>query len=236
VSPDRRLLARRGRVAAGVGLSLAAHACILFALIWTRLIPLPSDEPRAVVVQLVAERPPVPPAPPAPKPKPKPATNKPAAPKVKLRPPPPHEVETLPVAAGRAVGTGMWMTDAQLAGAASAGGGGGGACDMARRVQEALRKDPLVRNAVVPMGGRAVMVWNGDWVQSNGEDGKGLAAVREAVMWEVGFAPAACRAEPVRGLIVFSMGAGPGSPRLVMGMGQWRWSDLLTRGPTVSEP
>ena len=129
-------------------------------------------------------------------------------------------------------------TDAQLAGAATAGsdsgsgsgsgsGGGGGACDMIGRVQRALRKDPLVLAAVAGSSGKAAMVWNGDWVRSSGEDGKGLAAVREASMWEVGFAPAQCRAQSVRGLILISVNGAGGLARLAMGTGEWRWSDLL---------
>lgn len=129
------------------------------------------------------------------------------------------------------------LTGADLAGAASAGsgggGGGGGPCDMARRVQAALRKDSLVQTAVAGarlapgQGPRALLVWNGDWVQSGGEDGKGLSAVREAIAWAVGFAPAACRAETVRGFILFTLNEAPGAPRLALGAREWRWSDLL---------
>jgi hypothetical protein len=102
---------------------------------------------------------------------------------------------------------------------------------MARRVQAALRRDPLVQAAVAGLAGKAVLVWNGDWVRSGGEDGKGLAAVREAIMWEVAFAPRACRAEPVRGLVLLSLNETPGSARLAVGSSQWRWSDLLTPRP-----
>ena len=75
------------------------------------------------------------------------------------------------------------LSDAQLAGAIGAGegtGGGGGSCDMARAVQLALRRDPLVRTAVEGANrlGKSVMLWNGDWVQTGGQDGKGLSAVR----------------------------------------------------------
>ena len=73
----------------------------------------------------------------------------------------------------------------------------------------------------------ALLVWNGDWVQSGGEDGKGLSAVREAIAWEVGFAPAACRAESVRGFILFTLTEAPGAPRLAIGAPAWRWADLL---------
>ncbi|MGA2953972.1 MAG: hypothetical protein ABSD80_17235, partial [Caulobacteraceae bacterium] len=71
----------------------------------------------------------------------------------------------------------------------------------------------------------AIVVWNGDWVQNGIEDGKGLAAVREAITWEVAFAPAACRTEPMHGLVLLSVGGG--GPRLALGAGRWRWSDLL---------
>jgi len=64
-------------------------------------------------------------------------------------------------------------------------------------------------------------------VRHPGQDGGGLAGVREAILWEVGFAPAACRSEPVRGLVLISMGEGADAGRLVLGRGAWRWSDLL---------
>jgi hypothetical protein len=98
---------------------------------------------------------------------------------------------------------------------------------MARRLQAALHRDPMVRAAVAAAPGRAIRVWNGDWVQSTGEDGRGLSAVREAILWEVGFAPPACRAEPVRGLVLFTPSETPGAARLVLGANAWRWSDLL---------
>jgi hypothetical protein len=84
-----------------------------------------------------------------------------------------------------------------------------------------------VQQAVAGSGGKAIMVWNGDWVRSPGEDGKGLAAVREAIIWEIAFAPEACRAQPVHGLILLSMNSGGGGARLAVGAGEWRWSDLL---------
>lgn len=122
------------------------------------------------------------------------------------------------------------MSDSQLAGAARAGeggGGGGSACDMARAVQQALRRDPLVRPALADANrlGRASLLWNGDWIRSGGQDGKGLAAVRQAVLWEVGFAPQACRNETMHGLVVLSLT--DGNTRFAIGTGAWRWSDLL---------
>jgi hypothetical protein len=157
-------------------------------------------------------------------------------------PPPPPEIKT--VAAGRvdAPAQVAEVSAAELAGAATAEGGsgegggggtgsgsGGGTCNMVRRIQEALRKDQLVITAArsPTASGKALRVWNGDWVQSTGEDGKGLAAVREAIIWEVAFAPAACRAQPVHGLVLISLNDGAGSTRLALGTADWRWSDLL---------
>jgi hypothetical protein len=105
---------------------------------------------------------------------------------------------------------------------------------MLSTLQAALRKDRLVRAAVssdhlgAAAARTAVRVWNGDWVTSGAEDGKGLATVREAIMWEIAFAPKACREEPVHGLVVISLAEIPGVTRLVIGQGDWRWSDLLT--------
>jgi hypothetical protein len=151
------------------------------------------------------------------------------------RAPAPPDVDPLPAEAAPTADPGPGLSDGQLAGAALADAGPpGGACDMARWVQRALRKDPLVRAAVAGSAGKAIMVWNGDWVRSNDEDGKGLAAVREAILWEVAFAPRACRAEPVHGLVLLSLNQAPGSVRLALGAGEWRWSDLLTARPEVS--
>ena len=75
--------------------------------------------------------------------------------------------------------------------------------------------------------GKALRVWNGAWVRHGEEEGDGMAAVREAIQWEVGFAPSACRGELVHGLVLLSLDDGPGAARLVVGAGDWRWSDLL---------
>lgn len=113
---------------------------------------------------------------------------------------------------------------------------------MTRRLQTALRKDRLVQAAAAEAhrgqglgGGKAIRVWNGDWIRHGEQEGNGLAAVREAIMWEVGFAPAACRAERVHGLVLISLNDAPGAARLVVGSGDWRWSDLLRRGGVARE-
>lgn len=243
--------ARRNRLV-GAAISLGAHLAVLAGFLWPWPQPPDRPEPEPITVTLVDELPPTAPAP-APKPTPKsPApAHRHAAAKPKTAPKParralaslmkPRPVpsaratETTPVAGATAIG----LTDADLAGATSAdslggggsgNGGGGGACDMARRIQAALRRDRLVQAAVAQArmsgaGARAILVWNGDWVQNLGEDGKGLSAVREAILWEVGFAPKACRAESVRGLILLSVASG--APRLALGSGSWRWGDLL---------
>ena len=65
----------------------------------------------------------------------------------------------------------------------------------------------------------ALLVWRGDWVQSQGEEGKGLAAVRQAMVWEVAFAPAACRAQSVRGMVLITLADNGGSGRVAFGNG-----------------
>jgi hypothetical protein len=49
--------------------------------------------------------------------------------------------------------------------------------------------------------------------------------VREAIMWEVGFAPEACRSQRMHGVVVVSLA--DGRTRFAIGGGEWRWSDLL---------
>ena len=119
------------------------------------------------------------------------------------------------------------LSQSQQAGAAIAGEGGGGGCDIARAVQQALRRDPMVRTAVeqADRSGKAIMVWNGDWVRNGAQDGKGLSAVREAIIWEVAFAPASCRNTRMHGLVLLSLA--DGATRFAVGDGDWRWSDLL---------
>jgi hypothetical protein len=207
------------------------HLAVLFVLLSARgSAPPMAVEPEPMAVSLVA--PPLPPPEPAVAPTPAPpAPAKPPPPKAVTRrsraPAPP---DALPAGKVSPVNGDAELSEAQVASAATAGSGAGGRpCDMVRRLQAALRKDRRVQAAVADASssGKAMLVWNGEWVRSNGQDGNGLAAVREAIMWEVGFAPEACRAEPVRGLVLLSLNDGPGAGRLVLGSGGWRWSDLL---------
>ena len=71
-------------------------------------------------------------------------------------------------------------------------------------------------------------MWNGDWLQSPGEEGKGLAGVRQAIAVTVGFSPRACKAETVNGYVLLTLSDQPGAPRVALGGGRWRWSDLLS--------
>jgi len=227
-------VAKRRRLAVAA-LSVAAHVAILLALVRAQPDSPRLAEPRAIQVALVTPPPPPePPKPPAPEKKPEPA--KPKPPRLAVRPPrvrPPPDVAPMPAVKGKPTPSVVEVSDAELAGAGTAesgSGSGGGACNMTRRLQQALRKDPLIQSTVAQAHhGQAILVWNGSWVRHAEEDGAGLAALREAIMWEVGFAPAACRDERVHGLILISMNDGPGAARLVVGQGDWRWVDLLGR-------
>ena len=236
------------------GASVALHLGLAAVLLSVQ--PQPPDvlDPLPITVTLVTPppvvKPPAPPAepdptPPAPlKPAPtKPALAKPspakAAPRRALARPTLAPPDIPPRAAGPAEGRGEAMTgpgEAELASAATAGSGGGGSgggdCNMTRRLQAALRRDPQVQ-AVVADAHRAsgatrpLWIWNGGWIRSQGQDGAGLASLREVIQWEVGFAPPACRKEAVHGLVLITLADGPGAGRLVLGGGTWRWSDLL---------
>jgi hypothetical protein len=210
---------QRRRLLAGT-VSAAAHLMVLGALFWPRAAPHPPQTkppPSLILVSL----PPSPPGTAA------------AGPGVPTIMPPPLPQVTAPLLTIAATpGISDLLSDSQLAGATHAGEGpnggeGGGGCDTAQAVQQSLRRDPLVRVAVQEAHrlGAAILLWNGDWVQSGGQDGKGLSAVREAVMWEVAFAPAACRNARMHGLVVLTLA--DGSTRFAIGSGEWRWSDLL---------
>lgn len=226
--------AARRRNGLAAALSLTAHAGLVLAILMVRREPPPIPDVQPMQVALIAPGPTDQPAAPS---TPDPPVAQPPPPKQIARPTKaPHpDVKPLPAGEGRSHDAGVALSEAQLAGATAAGSGGEGRpCDMARRLQAALRRDARVQAAVADArettgagGGKALFVWNGDWIRSDGQEGNGLAAVREAIMWEVGFAPEACRAEPMHGLLAMSLRDGPGASRLVLGAGDWRWSDLL---------
>ena len=238
MTPTRRRPYKRSHLV-GAALSLVSHGSIVAILLTTRgETSLRRVEQAPIVVTMIETPKPIPPPPPPAETK-APPRAKPPPPRTTLVKPKPSvrsDVKPLPAAkapvgqtAVAAADSGNGLSDSQIAGAGTADGGGGGAgCDMARKVQSALRRDSLVRNAVSASSGKALMVWDGDWVRGGGEDGKGLAAVREAILWEVAFAPAACRAQAVHGLVLISLNGAAGPVRLAIGSGVWRWSDLLT--------
>jgi len=240
---SRRTSAGRRR-ALGVAASLVSHLLVLMLALSVPASAPKLMEPPPVTVTLINEPPPTPPAPPAPvrapRPPPPRAREKPQRPKrparvkavtrpVVARPKPaPPKVETFDADQAPSAGSGSELSEGQLVGAETAGsGGGGGGCDMAGRVQEALRKDRLVHAAVSGLGGKAMLVWDGDWVWMHGDVGRGLTAVRQAMAFEIAFAPEACRSKPMHGLVVFSVNASQGPVRLAVGLDRWRWSDLL---------
>lgn len=228
---------RRGRtrLAAAVAASLATHVAILLAVIAAAPKPPALPPPPPILVDLAA---PLSLAAPSPSPSAAPVSPRPPPPRtlVARRTPAPPRDDTTPADDSTPTDPGPGLTDAQLAGAATAGSGGaGGACDMARRLQDALRRDPLAQAAVARFGGRAIMVWNGDWIWMPGEDGKGLAAVRQAMMWEIAFSPKACQGQQVHGLVVIAAAEGHSGARLAVGLNSWRWSDLLIPHPSVGE-
>jgi hypothetical protein len=245
---------RAGRRIFAWGVAVAAHVLVGVLVLQALPKPLEVFEPSAVIVDLVPRPPP--PAPPVPapeKPAPQPAPERAATPAHKAAPAKPAArpvhlairapaPRSLPTPPARPVEAPTELSAADVAGATTAGSGagsggsgsgGGGRCDMVRRLQEALRRDARVQAAVADAhraaGGRgaAIMVWNGDWVRSGDEEGKGLASVRQAIAVDVAFAPQACRAEPVSGLVLISLNDAPGSAKLALGAGHWRWSDLL---------
>jgi hypothetical protein len=107
---------------------------------------------------------------------------------------------------------------------------------MVRWVQDAVRDDAAVRRAVISAShemnasGRAMLVWDGDWLQSRNQSGKGLAGVRQAIALEVAFAPAECKNQRMTGLAVLKLEDGVDGARIALGKGSWRWSDLLGAG------
>lgn len=236
---------RRRKIAFATSMSVALNLILLFAFTWRPEIPpmAPVQEPVTLaIVSAPAPEPspappaPVPPAPPkaAPKPAVKPAPERPPTP-AKARPTPVVRPQPSPIAAAAAPPAFPQLSDAQMAAASTAasgsgaGSGAGGQCNMIAFLQNELRKDGSVRRALAQaqQGSRAPIVWNGAWVRSPGEEGEGLAVIRQAVMVEVAFAPEACRADPVSGYVVIALDDGPLSPKLAIGAGSWRWTDLL---------
>ena len=235
---ERRRLSTQRRIVA-VNISVALHMSLFLVLIWNRAAPPPmlaNPFPMEVTMidapLLVPEPKPPPKASPAPTPKP------PEPLKIKARKTPAPvrpKVEPLPAAeVTKGETSSNQLSEGQLAGATTADSGPAGRnCNMVRMLQTALRKNPGIAAAVTAAhqslgGNRAITMWNGEWIRTNGEDGAGLAGVREAMMIGIAFAPEPCRSEPVRGPVLISLNDSPGGARLALGSGEWRWTDLLT--------
>jgi hypothetical protein len=230
--------ARRRRLLAAA-LSIGVHAGVVAALVLAWRAPDPAAEIEPIQVALVELPRPEPPPPPEPPEveEPEPESPPPPPPKLAVRPPkrpPPPKVIPLPATPSPPVEGPVEVGDSELASARTAGAGRGAGngsgegCDMVRWLQNRLRRDRMVQVAVADVNrGKAIRVWDGSWVRHPGQDGGGLAKVREAIMWEVGFAPEACKSEPVSGLVAISLNDGPGSARIVLGQNRWRWKDLL---------
>lgn len=199
--------------------------------------PAPTPEPPA----------PAPVATPDPKPRPAP----PPALRTRAARPAPPDIPTVVANPGPPAVSFVGVGDGALAGAAVAGSGqgagvgtgagsgtgsgdgsgSGGPCDMVKRIQDALRDDAHIRQTAAEANrtlgrNQALLMWNGDWLQSPGQEGKGLAGVRQAIAVEIAFSPPACRHQAMRGYAVISLGDAPGSPRIALGAARWRWSDL----------
>jgi hypothetical protein len=208
----------------GVALTVAGHLVVLLmALFWPHPVPPAVHRTEAPIeVTLLAK--PTPPTPPAPQLAPSDFQDEQQPAEPVIAPP------VVTIAKTATTNTSDLLSASQIAGAASVGdgsGGGGGTCDTARAVQQALQRDPLVRSAVEDAHrlGKSVMLWNGDWVRTGDQDGKGLSAVREAIVWQIAFAPEACRNRPMHGLILLSLA--DGATHFAIGSGAWRWTDLL---------
>ena len=202
-------------------LSGTVQLLVLVALLWPRVAAPPHPQAALTMVKVADVPKPEPPGPPLPEKDFQP---------VRLKPPR-VVAPTVTLTALPRIDNSDLLSAAQIAGAASAdeegGGGGGGDCNTARRLQQALQRDPLVHVAVKDANrlGQAVMLWNGDWVRSGAQEGKGLSAVREAITWELAFAPASCRNKRMHGLVMLALA--DGATRFAVGSGDWRWSDLL---------
>lgn len=214
---------RRG-LSAGWCVSVAVHLAVLGALAWIHAgAARPSIGPSPIIVSVLELSADEPPGPPLAQDM---ARETPEA--TPIAPVTPRQ-ETVPVSAPDMSDV---LSDAQLVGAVSAdaqgsgGGGGRGGCDTAQILQRALARDSLVHRAVADAGraGKAVMLWNGDWVRSGDQAGKGLSRVRQAIAWELAFTPEPCRNTVLQGVVLLSL---PDGTRFAIGTDTWRWSDLL---------
>jgi len=132
-------------------------------------------------------------------------------------------------------GAGGGSGDGGSGGGGSGGSGTGTGCNMVGRLQSMVRRDARVQTTVreaqarMQSGGRAIVIWDGDWVHALNQDGRGLAGVRQAIAVEVAFAPRECRMERVNGTVLLSLGDDAASPKLAFVAPDWRWGELALR-------
>ena len=112
----------------------------------------------------------------------------------------------------------------------------GETCDLAGRVQAALRDDPAVRAALamLPRDARsvanAVMLWDGRWIAgTTTSTSYALDRIRAAVIATVAAAPAPCRQEAQTGPVLMLLAGSPDTV-LALGSGRWRWGDVFGAG------
>lgn len=238
VGPFREHHPRKPAPDIGWLLSIAVHVAVVTALLSLHAArPRPQMDTSQIQANIVEL--PEPPGPESPSPdSPAPGPPVMAAPSPAEAAAEPVAAEQLPEIVTSMPNTSDLLNDSQVVGAmvageggdtAASGGNGGGGCNTAQVLQTALRRDPKVLAAITNAGrlGKAVMLWDGDWVRSGDQDGKGLSGVRQAILWELAFAPEACRQKAMEGLVLLSLA---GNTRLAIGTQAWRWSDLLGLG------
>lgn len=106
-------------------------------------------------------------------------------------------------------------------------------CGVTERMQDALRNDPALREALarIPRQDRsvanAVSLWNGRWSEASELGGEALLArIRELFTGHlVGLAPA-CLSLTLAGPRLLLVPDGRGPTVIAVGSGLWRWSDL----------
>ena len=111
---------------------------------------------------------------------------------------------------------------------------GGAACELTGALQASLQTDPSVQEALerVPASSRSVanalLLWNGDWMDSGEMGGEAaLAPIRDVVVAGVLSEPADCRSRTIQGPRFLSVTTSSGTALLVFGSGVWRWGDIL---------
>lgn len=119
----------------------------------------------------------------------------------------------------------------------SRAGAAAGGCSIDGALQALFAAEPTVRAALVaiPRDARsvanAIQLWDGAWTPPPTPEGEpALAVIRAAIVETVSQAPARCRDEHLQGprFLIVSQ-ADNMTTVLVLGSGDWRWTDLSPR-------